>query len=92
MLFRPLNRKHQGLQTSPWVIVGAVVILFVIVVVLAIQNINREKRNMTRILSEKGAALIMAVEAGARTGMMGMMWGGDQVQALLEGFISGGNG
>jgi two-component system sensor histidine kinase HydH len=84
MLFRPLNRKHQGLQTSPWIIVGAVVILLIIVVVLAIQNINREKRNMTRILSEKGAALIMAVEAGARTGMMGMMWGGDQVQALLE--------
>jgi two-component system sensor histidine kinase HydH len=84
MLVRPLNRKHQGLQTSPWIIVGAVVILLVIVVVLAVQNINREKRNMTRILSEKGTALIMAVEAGARTGMMGMMWGGDQVQALLE--------
>jgi two-component system sensor histidine kinase HydH len=84
MLFRPLNRKHQGLQTSPWIIVGAVVILLTIVIVLAIQNINREKHNMTRILSEKGTALITAVEAGARTGMMGMMWGGNQVQALLE--------
>lgn len=84
MLFRRLNKKHQGLQTSPWIIVGAVAILLVIVVVMAIQNINREKRNITRILSEKGAALIMAVEAGTRTGMMGMMWGGDQVQALLE--------
>jgi len=84
MLFRRLNRKHQSLQTSPWIIVGAVAILLVIVVVLAIQNIDREQRNMTRILSEKGAALIMAVEAGARTGMIGMMWGGDQVQALLE--------
>ena len=65
MLFRRLNRKHQSLQTSPWIIVGAVAILLVIVVVLAIQNIDREQRNMTRILSEKGAALIMAVEAGA---------------------------
>jgi two-component system sensor histidine kinase HydH len=39
---------------------------------------------MSRILSEKGAALIKAVEAGARTGMMGMMWGGQQVQTLIE--------
>jgi two-component system sensor histidine kinase HydH len=64
--------------------VGAVTILLVIVVVLAIQNINREERYMSQILSEKGAALIKAFEAGARTGMMGMMWGGDQVQNLLE--------
>ena len=39
---------------------------------------------MSRILSEKGAALIKAVEAGARTGMMGMMWGGQQIQTLIE--------
>ena len=39
---------------------------------------------MSHILSEKGAALIKALEAGARTGMMGMMWGGEQVQRLIE--------
>jgi two-component system sensor histidine kinase HydH len=27
---------------------------------------------------------IKAFEAGARTGMMGMMWGGNQVQRLLK--------
>ena len=39
---------------------------------------------MSELLSAKGAALIRAVEAGARTGMMGMMWGGQQIQRLLE--------
>ena len=39
---------------------------------------------MSRILSEKGVAIIKAVEAGARTGMMGMMWDGRQAQTLLE--------
>jgi two-component system sensor histidine kinase HydH len=39
---------------------------------------------MTKILSAKGAALIRAVEAGARTGMMGTMWGERQIQRLLE--------
>ena len=58
--------------------------MLITVVVLAVQNYNREKQYMSRILSEKGAALIKAVEAGARTGMMGMMWGSQQIQTLIE--------
>lgn len=73
-----------GMQTSPWIVLGSTVILLVVVLVLAFQNTNREKRYMSQILSAKGAALIRAVEAGARTGMMGMMWGGEQIQRLLE--------
>ncbi len=83
----PLTRRIKNkpsIPPSPWMIVGAATILLVIVVVLAVQNIHREKRYMSRILSEKGAALIKAIEAGARTGMMGMMWGEHQVQRLLE--------
>jgi two-component system sensor histidine kinase HydH len=73
-----------GMQTSPWIILGSTVILLIVVIVFAIQNTNREKRYMSKILREKGAALIRAVEAGARTGMMGMMWRGQQIQRLLE--------
>lgn len=72
------------LHTSPWIIIGSAAILFLVVVVLAWQNYNREKEYMSGILSEKGAAIIMAVEAGVRTGIMRMMWGGDQVQTLIE--------
>ncbi len=75
---------HAGVQTSPWMIIGSVFILLVIVVILAAHNYDREKRYISEIMSEKGAALIMAVEAGARTGMMGMNWGGAQVQTLIE--------
>ena len=75
---------YSGMRTSPWIILGSTVILLVVVIVLAVQNTNREQRYMTKILREKGAALIRAVEAGARTGMMGMLWGGQQIQRLLE--------
>jgi two-component system sensor histidine kinase HydH len=81
---RRRTRRQIGSYFSPWAVVGAVVILLAVVVVLAIRNINREERYMSQILSEKGAALIKSFEAGARTGMMGMMWGGSQVQTLLE--------
>lgn len=74
----------RGAPYSPWMILGAVGVLLAVVLVQAFQGIQRERQAMSAILSEKGAALIRAVEAGARTGMMGMMWGGDQVQLLLE--------
>lgn len=71
-------------HTSPWILVGSVGILLTVVIIMAVQNYNREKQHMSRILSEKGAALIKAVEAAARTGMMDMMWEKRQIQTLLE--------
>jgi two-component system sensor histidine kinase HydH len=77
-------RPVRGASYSPWLILGVVAVLLVVVAAQAVENINREKQVMSKILAEKGAALIRAVEAGARTGMMGMLWGGDQVQMLVE--------
>ncbi|MCB2216946.1 MAG: PAS domain-containing protein [Desulfobulbaceae bacterium] len=84
MISNTFRRRRTNLHASPWVIIGSVGILLIVVVVLAYQNYSREKKYMSQILTEKGAAIIKAVEAGARTGMMGMMWGGQQVQSLIE--------
>ena len=67
----------------PWIIIGTVLILVPIFIFMTLENIHRQKENTTRLLVEKGAALIRSFEAGARTGMMGMRWGGVQVQRLL---------
>ncbi|MFH1156696.1 MAG: ATP-binding protein [Pseudomonadota bacterium] len=75
---------HTGMRTSPWIILGSTAILVIVVMALAFRNTNREERYVVELLTEKGAALIRAVEAGARTGMIGMMWGGKQIQRLLE--------
>ena len=79
---KPNGRRR--LHTSPWIIIGSVVILLIVVVVFAAQNYSREKQYMSRTLTEKGAVVAKAIEAGARTGMMGMMWGQRQVQTLIE--------
>ncbi len=84
MDFATIPPGRRRLHTSPWLIIGSVTILLCAVIVMAWQNYKREENYMSRILSEKGAAIIKAVEAGARTGMMGMMWGGTQVQRLME--------
>ena len=79
-----IKDSKPGMQTSPWIILGTTIILLMVVLVLAIENTQREKRYITEILSIKGAALIRAVEVGTRTGMMRWQWRGDHVQRLLE--------
>jgi two-component system, NtrC family, sensor histidine kinase HydH len=57
----------------PWILLGAVLILTPIFIFWAAQNIRRQEEMTNLLLLEKGAALIRSFEAGARTGMMGMM-------------------
>ncbi|KJR98278.1 MAG: hypothetical protein VR65_21170 [Desulfobulbaceae bacterium BRH_c16a] len=64
------NRRYFG-NASAWLVIGMSVILAIVVIGLATMNYNRERRYMATFLSEKGATLIRAFEAGARTGMMG---------------------
>ncbi len=56
--------------------------MFPIFAFMTIQSINRQNQNNTRLLLEKGAALIRSFEAGARTGM-GLSWNDFQLQKLL---------
>jgi two-component system sensor histidine kinase HydH len=79
-----IRKRPVGFYAQPTMIIGATLILLIVVVVLAVNNLNREKRYMSQILMEKGAALIKSFEAGTRMGMKSMRWGGQQVQQLLE--------
>ena len=83
MFIKTQKKDRINTYIPPWMIVGSVIILLAVVVVLAVRNIDREKRHMSQTLTEKGGALIKAFEAGSRTGM-NMKWGADQVQSLLE--------
>ena len=80
------KRKSFKPFISPWMIIGISVVLMSVVVCQAVINFNREKKYMGTLLKQKGAALIRSFEAGARTGMMGMMGGGGgtNLQTLLE--------
>ena len=69
---------------SPFVVIGAASILALVVIVMAAIDLGREKGYMTQLLLEKGAALIKAFEAGARTGMRGGFGANIRLQHLLE--------
>jgi len=61
------------LGVPPWILLGAVLIFTPIFIFWATENIRRQQEMTNLLLLEKGAALIRSFEAGARTGMMGMM-------------------
>ncbi len=68
---------------SPWVLVGAGLILLPIFAFMTMTSITRQQDKSTQLLLEKGAALIRSFEAGTRSGMMGMRRGGFRLQQLL---------
>ncbi|WP_319759055.1 ATP-binding protein [Maridesulfovibrio sp.] len=71
-------------NVSPWIVIGTSLILVAVVLTLAFMNYNREKEYTGRVLSEKGTALIRAFEAGTRTGMMGRLGQGANIQQLID--------
>ena len=76
--------KKGWISIPPWIMLGAVAVLLPLFVFMTWKYVHRQKQNTTELMVEKGAALIRSFEAGTRTGMMGMNWGGLQVQRLLS--------
>jgi two-component system sensor histidine kinase HydH len=76
-------KKREWIKIPPWIIMGVVIILVPIFILVAVESINTQKENTTRLLIEKGAALIRSFEAGTRTGILEMKRGEMHVQRLL---------
>ena len=76
------EKRKVWLLVPPWVILGAVALLVPLFAFFTWENVNRHMEMSTRLLLEKGEALIRSFEAGARAGE-GMAWGSFQLQKLL---------
>ncbi|MDD5474930.1 MAG: ATP-binding protein [Syntrophales bacterium] len=74
-----IRKAGSWVMISPWIVIGAVVILLPIMILMAVYSIEKQKEAMTQLLAEKGAALILSFEAGARA----TSGTGPQVQDLL---------
>jgi len=70
------EKKRFWAVIPPWLIIEAVVILVPVFIFMTIENINRQKKQTTHLLVEKGAALIRSFEAVARREVSGLA-GGD---------------
>ena len=65
-------------------IVAVVMLLLILMGVLTLRNLDREKKVALRFLHEQGLALMQSLEAGARTGMSTPLWGADATETLIR--------
>lgn len=78
----PLPR-HTPLLLSPWLFVGAAVVLGLAIAFWAVKNTQREQENTARNLVERAGALMWAMEGSARAGM-GMHSTASYLQYMME--------
>jgi two-component system, NtrC family, sensor histidine kinase HydH len=83
-MFKKIINSKFWAGVPAWLFIGAVIVLFPIFAFITMQNIHRTSFHNTRLLLEKGAALIRSFEAGARTGMSGNFMGSFHLQRLLS--------
>lgn len=77
-----LNRMK--LDVSPWLFLGVVFLLILIIALMALQNISARRQSSLEEMLAKGVAIMRSVEAGTRSNMYAMPWGNTQLQKLLE--------
>ncbi len=77
-----IRQRWSWALIPPWLVIGAAVVLVPLFVVMTMQSLNRQRGETTRLLLEKGEALIRSFEAGARTGA-GLHWDAFRLQKLL---------
>ncbi|MBU0993785.1 MAG: PAS domain-containing protein [Proteobacteria bacterium] len=79
------KKKNIGLLSEfhPWLIIGAMIVLFPIFSYITITNIHKHTQNSINTLLEKGSALIRAFEAGTRTGLIEGVIDTQRLQKLL---------
>ncbi|MCF8031131.1 MAG: PAS domain S-box protein [Desulfohalobiaceae bacterium] len=72
-------------KASPtWIAISGGTVICGLVIALAWMSVNREQAVTSRILGEKGTALIRSLEAGTRTGLRGGLGSRARLQTLIE--------
>jgi two-component system, NtrC family, sensor histidine kinase HydH len=65
-------------------IIAAVLVLLALISLMTYRSLDREERAAVKFFHGHGLALLRALEAGARTGMLMPLWGEDSVGQLLR--------
>jgi two-component system sensor histidine kinase HydH len=82
-VMKEASADQNWIRISPWVILGAFIVLVPIFAFMTVKSIRTMQDNMNTLLTEKGDALIRSFEAGTRTGMVGFNWSWVQIQRLI---------
>jgi len=79
-----IKNNFSLVQASPWITLLSVALLTLIIVVFAVNNLQREKKHMTETLIRKGQDTVRFIGAGTRAAAMMGYSLEQQLQRLLE--------
>ena len=72
-----------GFGMPPWVVLGIAALVSAMLLVMLVRDRHQQRQLTTRVLSEKGASLIRAVEGALRT-VVGFRWTDEELEDLLD--------
>lgn len=65
-------------------ILAVVFLLLILISISTLRNLDRQEQTILQFVHQQGLAIIHAVEAGARAGMMMPMWQEDSIEGLIR--------
>lgn len=65
-------------------ILAVTLLLLILISISTLRNLDRQEKTILQFVHQQGLAIIHAVEAGARAGMMIPMWQEDSIEGLLR--------
>ena len=78
-----LNKKIST-PVSPLMIAGVLVVLLPVFAFMTLDRMEKQEEHIRERFQVRGISLIRTFEAGTRTGMLTMQWGGQRIQAMLQ--------
>ncbi len=77
-------KKKISTPVSPLMMVGVLVVLLPVFTFMTLDRMEKNEEHIRERFLVRGISLIRTFEAGTRTGMLTMQWGGQRIQAMLQ--------
>jgi two-component system sensor histidine kinase HydH len=77
-------KKKFSAPVSPLMMLGVLVVLLPVFSFMTLDRMEKQEEHIKERFLARGISLIRTFEAGTRTGMLTMEWGGQRIQAMLQ--------
>ncbi|MCG8633124.1 MAG: ATP-binding protein [Desulfobacterales bacterium] len=77
-------KKKISAPVSPLMMTGVLVVLLPVFAFMTLDRMEKQEEHIRERVLVRGISLIRTFEAGTRTGMLTMQWGGQRIQAMLQ--------
>ena len=78
-----MKKSHKSRILTPAMVLAILLVLLPLFTLMTLDRMKKQKAYILERVLERGGSLLRTFEAGTRTGMLTMGWGGRRIQAML---------